>query len=74
MPTFHQAKTTLRKYWENFFRNYALFYMRGGGIYGNYCISLLCIQNGPVVKYYFADFFRWGLSSFYNSQFGDFEC
>ena len=25
-------KKTLRKNWENFFRNYALFYMQGGGI------------------------------------------
>ena len=31
-------KKTLRKNWENFFRNYALFYMQGGGHnYGNYC-------------------------------------
>ena len=26
-------KKTLRKYWENFFRNYALFYMQGVGIF-----------------------------------------
>ena len=24
-----QVQKTLRKYWENFFRNYALFYMQG---------------------------------------------
>ena len=26
-----QVKKTLRKYWENFFRNYASFYIQGGG-------------------------------------------
>ena len=26
-------KKTLRKYWENFFRNYAIFYMQGVGIF-----------------------------------------
>ena len=25
-------KKTLRKYWENFFRNYAPFYIQGGGV------------------------------------------
>ena len=29
----NKSKKTLRKYWENFFRNYALFYMQGGGAY-----------------------------------------
>ena len=34
-------KKTLRKYWENFFRNYAPFYIMGGHNYGNYC-TLKC--------------------------------
>ena len=29
----NKSKKTLRKYWENFFRNYALFYMQGVGIF-----------------------------------------
>ena len=28
----NKSKKTLRKYWENFFRNYAPFYIQGGGI------------------------------------------
>ena len=28
-----QVKKTLRKYWENFFRNYAPFYIQGVGIF-----------------------------------------
>ena len=31
-PSQNKSKKTLRKYWENFFRNYALFYMQGVGI------------------------------------------
>ena len=29
----NKSKKTLRKYWENFFRSYALFYMQGVGIF-----------------------------------------
>ena len=31
-PSQNKSKKTLRKYWENFFRNYAPFYIQGGGI------------------------------------------
>ena len=37
----NKSKKTLRKYWENFFRNYTLFYMQGGGIFTEmtvYCL------------------------------------
>ena len=33
------SKKTLRKYWENFFRNYALFYMQGVGIFTDFTVQ-----------------------------------
>ena len=32
------SKKTFRKYWENFFRNYALFYMQGVGIFTDFTV------------------------------------
>ena len=34
-------KKTLRKYWENFFRNYALFYMQGVGIFTEITVQVI---------------------------------
>ena len=45
-PSQNKSKKTLRKYWENLFRNYALFYMQGVGIFTEitvFCISLFAI-------------------------------
>ena len=36
----HKVKT-LRKYWENFFCNYALFYMQGVGIFTEITVHAL---------------------------------
>ena len=51
-PSQNKSKKTLRKYWENFFRNYAPFYIQGGGgghNYGNYC-TILAIQKDIVER------------------------
>ena len=40
------AKKTLRKYWENFFRNYALFYMQGVGIFTEITVHGFVISYG----------------------------
>ena len=36
----NKSKKTLRKYWENFFRNYAIFYMQGMGIFTEITVRL----------------------------------
>ena len=39
----NKSKTTLRKYWENFFRNYARFYMQGVGIFTEITVQVILI-------------------------------
>ena len=40
-----QVQKTLRKYWENFFRNYALFYMQGVGIFTEITVHLMQVEK-----------------------------
>ena len=37
----NKSKKTLRKYWENFFRNYAIFYMQGMGIFTEITVQVI---------------------------------
>ena len=51
-PSQNKFQKTLRKYWENFFRNYAPFYIQGGHNYGNYCTwsGWTCLQLSSFVS------------------------
>ena len=44
----NKSKKNLRKYWENFFRYYALFYMQGVGIFTE--ITVLQISSCPHIS------------------------
>ena len=39
-------KITLRKYWENFFHNYALFYMQGVGKFTEITVLVVLANTG----------------------------
>ena len=40
-----QVKKTLRKYWENFLRNYALSYMQGVGIFTEITVLMVRLNK-----------------------------
>ena len=40
-----QVKKTLRKYWEYFLRNYALFYMQGMGIFTEITVLMVRLNK-----------------------------